>query len=107
MSFSIKKTISLAKFGWEDCVVELKSTPYKELRQLISKYSNADLKDPSAEKEAIEFFKSKFVSGQAIDDDGKKVSFTVDQIEDLPAEVVIYCIQNLISGDQDPNSSGR
>jgi len=107
MSFSIKKTISLAKFGWEDCNVVLKSTPYKELRELITKYADANLKDPSSEKEAIEFFKSKFVSGEAINDEGKKVSFTVDQIEDLPSEVVIYCIQNLVSGDQDPNLPGR
>lgn len=106
MSFSIQKAVDLSSFGWDDCVIKFKSIAYSEAKELRSKFEGIDptKADEAVERSAFDFIKSKFISGQALDDNGKKVDLTKDQIEDLPVEIVTRCINELIGGTPNPNS---
>lgn len=101
MSFNIEKTVDLSEFGWADCYIKLKSVPYSELKDLINKGKRS-------EEDAFGFIKSKFVSGKAYDDDKKEnVDIVADDLEKLPTEIVMHCIDVLLGNKKDPNSLGR
>lgn len=101
MGFSINKTIDLSPFGWEGCSIVVKSMTYGELKD----FQTIDPTNPQIgdADRVVKFIQSKFVSGTALDDTGKKIDLKSSDIPKLPLEVYLHLQDQLVGVKTDPN----
>lgn len=99
--FKLTKKVDLSKFGWEGCVLEFDSPSYSEMTDWQGKV--ADTKSTEAAVEIVDMVQSKFVKGNGIDENGKRVEVTKENFSELPFEVVLECVTQISGGAQDPN----
>ena len=103
MSFVLKQTVDLSPLGWDGCSIILKSLSYKEAQDLQLKFKDVDPTDPKAQTETFDFLKTRFVSGTGFDENDKKVDLKVDDLQDLPLEVFMACVNKLTGTTPNPN----
>lgn len=100
----IKTRVSLDFLGedYKDGFIVLKSIPTKELDAIQDKAATIEEEDVKANGEFIKNeVKSRLIDG-SIPQDGKSVSITEDNIEDLPPVVFSRCFERLM-GKVSPN----
>lgn len=100
--FVIKKTIDLAKFGWEGCSLIFQSLSYDELQELQKTYTNADPSDPNTTEGVMGFLKSKFVAGTAKDEKDKTIEVAKDDLGKFPYEIIEEVVNVLTGANPDP-----
>ena len=100
--FLLKRIVNLEKFGWNDCTIELQAATYNEIVEWQKKYGNIKNDDTNAQTEVFDIVKDKFISGTALDDTGKKVDITKEDIGDLPLDIMLECIASFRGTTPDP-----
>ncbi len=95
MSFLLKRVVDLNKFGWADCTIELQAATYNEVSSWQEKFKNINAEDTKTQQEIFQIIEDKFISGTALDENGKKIDIAKDQLGDLPIDIVLECIASL------------
>lgn len=92
MGFKSERTYDMAQFGWEGCKFTFKALSIGEQQELDKqrqKWSvSTDEKEISeAANKIVDIMKSKFVKGQALDEENKKFDVTIEHFEEIPFDV--------------------
>ena len=97
--FSITKRVDLSYIGddWKDCYIDMAMPSYAEAK-VDAKIEGTD--EEKGEK-AIEKLGTLFRKGFAINEEGKKIEITKEDLFNFPIEVLTKCIQ-AITGQIDP-----
>lgn len=98
MAIVIEKRVSLAFLGekYESSHLTFKSISIKEYEGLQEKAKEIEKDQEKALPFILEQLKTRFISGEVAGQ-----SCTADDIEDLPADVILECFKN-IQGQIDP-----
>lgn len=106
MKFKSTRNFDMSPFGWTDCKFTFNALSWGEMRNLDSARkrwaeNKTDKEVEDAALEILEIMKSKFVSGQALDDTGEKVSVTIDDFDDVPFDIFLKLVGWVTSGEVD------
>lgn len=105
--FKSQRNFDMSSFGWADCKFTFNALTWGEMRNLDKarrKWQAPDLSDDEVEKaanEIVDILKSKFVSGQAIDDKGEKIEVKQQDFENIPFDVFLKIVGWVTSGEVD------
>lgn len=102
--FLLKRVVDLNKFGWDGCTIELRGADWNESSEWGKKFANPDPKDTKLQDEVFKIVEDHFISGTGLDEDGKKVPITKENLGELPVEIFMECINSLRGVQPDPNS---
>lgn len=103
MSFVLRKEIRLDGYGWEGCSITLASVTYKEIQDWQKKYKDVKEEDAQNVDEVLGLLKKKFISGQGLNEKNEKVDITPDNLDQLPFEIMLGVIEDLVGSRPDPN----
>lgn len=104
--FKAHRTFKLDDFGWADCSITFQAVSWKEMRDLEtarhSWQNQTDEKEiEKAANQIVDIMKTKFVSGQAIDEKDQKVDITLENFEELPFDIFLKLTGWITSGEVD------
>lgn len=113
MEFKIRRRYSLDGLGeeWKNCYLDFTPITIKELTEDIANLSAVDAKDTesvvAATRSTVKLLKDHFLDGKAIGIKGDQINVTTDDLEDLPAEVLMgvlsFLSQGLTKPEQNPS----
>lgn len=100
--FRVIKTIKLDYLGeeWKDCYLKFTSPTFPEIQEMLPKVDISD--KMKGAKAAIEWLKTLFVEGKAIEVSGNKVDVKKDDLADFPIEIINKIFEDL-KGSVNPN----
>lgn len=96
----------MSQFGWTDCKFTFNALTWGEQRELDRERIKWQSSTKPEEVEAaankiVDFLKSKYVKGFALDDQGTKLEVKPDDFEQIPFDVLLKLIQWVTSGEVD------
>lgn len=96
----------MSRFGWTDCKFTFQALTWGEMRTLEKarqewQAESDETKIQKAAEQIVDIVKSKFVSGEALDEHDKKFQVTLDDFEEIPFDVFLKLVGWLISGEVD------
>lgn len=100
--FYSERTLDLSKYGWDNCKFVFNALSWAEQRKLDSARIEWQKPEADIEKAAnsiVDIIKSKFVRGEALDENKKKFQVTKEQLEELPFDVLLGITAWLTSGE--------
>lgn len=104
--FKAERTFDMSAFGWKDCKFTFNALSWGEMKELDKqrrKWSSgiSDEETEQAANKIVDILKGKFISGQAIDENDKKVDVSKDDFEQIPYDVFIKLVSWVTSGEVD------
>ena len=105
MKFKIVRRFDLGFIGeeWKECYINFNGLTIRDIRDQVPAIANIDNKN---QKEIIDgmdkilnLIKDKFISGKAIDSEGKLVDLKANDLDDLPANVLVRALNFLSQGE--------
>ena len=108
--FKVVKKLSLSFFGkeWKEAYINYQAFTVRDIRDKFPQFTKMDTKNQDEVLGSINhilgLLKDKFISGKGINDEGKLVDLTKDDLEELPSEVLSRSLSFLSQGVTAPSS---
>ena len=109
--FKLEKTFKLDFLGkgWEKSYIKFKALTVKDFKKVLDSIplNIQELKQDEvlgAVDDAIKLLRDNFVEGKGLGADGKQVSISKDDLEDLPPDVITKALGFLSAGSVTPES---
>lgn len=101
-SFKAKRNFDMSSFGWTGCTFTFNALTWGEMRKLETAQKEWQTGDTEkAANEIVDLLKSKFVTGEALDDNDKKFTVTTDDFENIPFDVFLKLVKWVTAGEVD------
>ena len=101
-TFKSKRNFDMSPFGWTDCKFTFTALTWGEQQNLDkarAKWTSED--SVKAANEIVDILKSKFVTGEALDENDNKFTVTLDDFENIPFDVFLKLVSWVTSGEVD------
>lgn len=105
MKFKIIKRFALDFIGneWKECYINFNGLTIRDIRDqvpAIANISNKNQKDIiDGMDKILNLIKSKFITGKAINSEGKLVDLKANDLDDLPTDVLVKALNFLSQGE--------
>lgn len=102
-TFKSKRNFDMTPFGWPGCKFTFNALTWGEMRDLDKARAKwaTSTDNTKAANEIIDILKSKFVTGEALDENDNKFTVSLDDFENIPFDIFLKLIGWVTSGEVD------